>query len=132
MTLQANLKTNRIIDAGGAGECTAGALVTGVNNAASAVVTAATYDAAVGERLVLVDATAAPVAVTLPLVASVPGAVYYVKKLDVSANGVTVDTSGSDTIDAGADVALPAAQFDSIAVTNDGVDAWFVVSQYVA
>lgn len=65
---------------------------------------------AVEDDLVLVDATAGAVTVTLPYIDDVYLKRYIVKKIDASVNAVTVQGSGSETVDGGT-IAL-AAQYD--------------------
>lgn len=48
---------------------------------------------------VTVDATSGAVTLTLPLAASVPGKMYFIKKTDSSVNQVIIAVSGADTID---------------------------------
>lgn len=74
-----------------------------------------------------VDATAAPVTVTLPLAANYQYKKFCVKKIDASANAVTIAASGSDTIDGDSSVSL-AAQYDSGFLVSDGVSKWFVIT----
>lgn len=83
----------------------------------------ATGDIASTDGLVLVDATAGAVTMTLPLAASVPGRVFAVKKVDASGNAVTVDGNGSETIDGATTQAL-SAQYDVLTVASDGTEWW--------
>lgn len=69
----------------------------------------------------LVDATGGAVTITLPTAAGKPGRTYTVKKIDASANAVTVDGDGSETIDGAANVSL-AAQWDSVRLFSDGTN----------
>lgn len=76
--------------------------------------------------LVLVDATAGAVTITLP--AATPGhAAVRVKKVDASANAVTVQRAGSATIDGANSVAL-ADQYDAVEVVADGTN-WHVIAR---
>jgi len=72
----------------------------------------------------LVDATSAVTTITLPAPADVKFPIT-VKKIDVSANNVTVDTPGSETIDGAADDTI-ASQYDSVTYVTDGSN-WFTV-----
>lgn len=83
-----------------------------------------TIDEAVDARIFLVDATAAPVTVTLPAPSGLAGSgdpTVIVKKIDVSANAVTVETPGAGTIDGAADDTL-GAQWDVERYSTDGTD----------
>lgn len=74
---------------------------------------------------VLVDATAGAVAATLPAANAVPpGKAFHIKKMDSSANAVTITRAGADMIEGGTTVAL-AAQFNSAIVVSDGVSLWY-------
>src|SRR5690606_13442241 len=51
-----------------------------------------------------------------------PDKVYHIVKTSAS-NTVTINASGSDTIDGGASIALTALN-ESVTLTNDGISAW--------
>ncbi len=78
---------------------------------------------------VLVDATAGNVVITLPTAASAfsggIGRVYNVKKVDASANTVTVDGSGAETID-GAATQVLTDQYQSMTIQSNGT-SWGVL-----
>ena len=74
---------------------------------------------------VLGDATGGAFAVTLPPAAELPGWTFRVKKVDASANAVTVTASGTDRIDGAATFPL-AVQYQSVTVQSDG-SAWWVL-----
>lgn len=76
---------------------------------------------------VLTVATAGgAVTVTLPLVAGTRGKLYYVKKTDASANNLTLDGNGSETIDGAATVAWN-TQWLTKVVVSTGAE-WLTVS----
>ena len=79
------------------------------------------------DMYVLADATAGAITVTLPAATGNEARVIHVKKIDVSANAVTVARAGSDTIEGATTYALP-AQFNSITVYSNGSAAWFIQS----
>lgn len=76
-------------------------------------------------RTMLVDASGAARTITLPTAASAKWRVYTVKKIDASANTVTVDASGAETID-GALTVVFTLQWEWIVIQSDGT-AWFRV-----
>lgn len=85
-----------------------------------------TTDATLDEtyEVVLVDATSGARSITLPSVTSVTTRkVYRVKKVDGSANTVTVFGFSGQLID-GALTQLLAAQWDSISIVTNGF-AWY-------
>jgi len=74
-----------------------------------------------------VDATSGAVTITLPDALRYAGRIFYVKKVDASANAVTVVPSGTDLIDGAASVAL-STQYES-AELYARADGWSVLSQ---
>lgn len=77
------------------------------------------------DRFLLADASAGPVTLTLPPVSDNAGAIYSVKKVDASANAVTIAGNNGELID-GSAIQTLAAQYDALTVYCDGVD-WFIV-----
>lgn len=72
-----------------------------------------------------VDASGAPRTITLPPASSVTGRIYTVKKVDASANAVTIDPTGTETID-GASTATISGQYDSLTMQSDGTRWWII------
>ena len=59
------------------------------------------------DTFIIVDASSGAVSIVLPDIAtSSAGKVYYIKKVDSSANAVTVSTTGVDTVEGGASVVI--------------------------
>jgi NADPH-dependent ferric siderophore reductase len=85
------------------------------------------YTATVNDRTILVDATGGAVTVTLPAAADNSGRIYTVKKVDSSANAVTVDGNASETID-GATTRVLSEQWEEVTFQCNGT-SWFVLSQ---
>lgn len=77
-------------------------------------------------NVVLVDASAGPVLITLPPVAIYAGPGYTVKKIDPSANAVTLDGSGSETIDE-TTTRILSMQYDAVEILGDGTEWWLHV-----
>lgn len=77
------------------------------------------------QRTVLVDAAGAARTITLPTAASAKWRKYIIKKTDASANTVTIDGDGAETID-GAATQVLAAQYDFIEIQSDGTQWWIV------
>jgi hypothetical protein len=92
----------------------------------------AAYTATRDDFLIECDATSAAFTVTLPAIADAKiaggasGIVYCIKKVDSSANAVTVDGSGSENVD-GATTASLAAQWDSCLIMA-GSDRWLILA----
>jgi len=78
---------------------------------------------AVTQSLVLVDASGGPVTVTLPGPTS--ATVVTVKKIDSTANAVTIATPGSETIDGDSDRTLT-AQWVAREVASDGANYYVI------
>lgn len=76
----------------------------------------------VTDSTLLVDATAGPVTITLPS-AGAYGTEATIKKIDASANAVTIAVQPGDTINGGPSISLP-AQYDEATCVTDGAD-WF-------
>lgn len=75
--------------------------------------------------LVAVDATGGPATVNLPAAASSANRVINIKKVDSSANTVTVDANAAETIDGGLTAVLT-VQWESITVACDG-SQWLII-----
>ena len=76
------------------------ALVGITSPSTSRVTTSTTLSVLTGQSVVvLVDASSAAVTITLPLASSASNSTVQIKKIDSSANVVTVARSGADTID---------------------------------
>jgi hypothetical protein len=85
-----------------------------------------TYTVAVGDdgKLIAADATAGAFTITLPVAATAgDGFEISVVKIDSSANAVTIDGDGSETINDESDLDL-ADQFDAAVLRSDGSE-WF-------
>lgn len=74
---------------------------------------------------VLVNAASAPVTITLPAAAGYANQMYQIKKIDSTANIVTVDGNGSETID-GDLTALIAFQNSAMDIISNGT-AWYII-----
>lgn len=86
----------------------------------------AAYTLTTGDFFILGDATTAAFTLTLPS-ASNKGMIVSLKKVDATANTVTLAAAGTDTIQGAATVALT-AQFSSRTLFADGVSKWMVLS----
>ena len=78
-----------------------------------------------GVSVITVDASSAAVTITLPTAADNEGRVLHIKKIDSSANNVTVDGEGSETIDDQATKVI-SAQYSDMRIVCDGT-AWFIL-----
>jgi hypothetical protein len=78
-----------------------------------------------GDYLLICDATAGAITMTLPPAALVPGRIYVFKRINSGANAVIVDPSGAETIDGAATYTL-SAQWNSVTIMSNGT-AWFII-----
>lgn len=77
--------------------------------------------------VVLCDASSGPLTITLPAASANGGRLYHIKKADSSANAVTLDGDGLDTIDGGV-AAILTVQFEAITINADSVeDNWDIL-----
>lgn len=85
----------------------------------------AAYTATSSDNVIAGNATSGAFTVTLPTAVGIAGRMYTVKKVDASANAVTVGTTSSQTIDGVTTKAL-SAQWNSVTVISDGAN-WLVI-----
>ena len=83
------------------------------------------YTIATSDTVVLADATAGVIVITLPVASTASGYRFFVKKIDSSANTVTITRSGADTIDGGT-TAVISVQYTSITIVSNGTN-WFII-----
>lgn len=76
-------------------------------------------------RTVLIDASAAPRTVALPPAAAARDRVYTIKKRDSSANLVTIDPAGGETVD-GFALQLLTTQYQALRIQSDGIEWWII------
>jgi len=106
--------------------------VTGSLGVAITTITAASATLDDGYHTVLADATSNAITINLPAVASAARRMYSIKKIDATANVVTVDANGSEVIDDAATYVL-SVQHDSIIIQSNGTK-WYIIAEdgYVA
>jgi hypothetical protein len=92
-----------------------------------AVIEIITGDITLGkaDSTILCDASGGVLTVTLPDVSEFNGFKFNIKKIDVSANDVTIDGDGAD-IDASATRLLSGSGYPSITIHSDGSDWWIL------
>lgn len=84
----------------------------------------ANYTAVASDCIIVVNAAGGNVQVTLPDANGLEGKMYTVKRIDSSANTVTVIGTGGDTIDDQASQTLN--QYDSMVVVSDDTEWWIL------
>jgi hypothetical protein len=75
---------------------------------------------------VLVNALANTFTVTLPPANTAAGMVVFIKKTDSSSNAVTVQSSGSNTVEGTTSKPLK-KQYDSLQLISNGTNEWFIL-----
>jgi hypothetical protein len=81
-----------------------------------------------GDYLIIADATAGAITMTLPPAALVPGRIYAFKRINSGANAVIIDGYASETID-GALTHTLTPQWNSLTIMSNGV-AWFILADH--
>jgi trimeric autotransporter adhesin len=89
----------------------------------------AAYSVAATDFTILGNASAGSFSVTLPTAVGVSGKIYGVKKIDSSANTVTIATTSAQTID-GNTTRILSLQYDGAQVQSDGSN-WFIIASIV-
>lgn len=78
------------------------------------------------DTVLLADASAGPFAVFLPMANGINfGKTYHIKKIDATGNTVTIQPSGSSTID-GSTNKIMISQYNSMMIISDG-NNWFIL-----
>lgn len=85
----------------------------------------ANYTLMTSDNVILGDATSGGLIFTLPPAASAPGSVFFLKKIDPSANVVTVKGNLTELID-NSNTLLINSQFVSVTVVSDGTQYWLI------
>ena len=86
---------------------------------------AASYNATSADGVILCDATTGAITIGLPAAASSTNVVITIKKVDASANAVTLDGNLAETID-GAATQVISSQWTSVTVVCDG-SSWCII-----
>ena len=83
------------------------------------------YTVTPADYTILCDTTSGPLTVTLPVAGgSSNGHIYNVKKIDSTANAVTIAADGAETIDGNISISI-AVQWTCLTVQSNGTD-WFI------
>jgi hypothetical protein len=106
-----------------------GSITIASSGAESLVTKTSAYTATATDYTILANATSAAFSVTLPTAVGANGKLYIVKKVDSSANAVTVATTSAQTID-GASTYVMGYQYQSVTVQSDGAN-WFIVGEHL-
>ncbi len=74
-----------------------------------------------------VDCTSDSIDITLPTVVGINGREYIIRKLDASANTVTITPDGTETINGSSDAVLD-EQFESAIIFSNGASDWMLLA----
>jgi len=85
-----------------------------------------TYNATTADAGIFASATGGAFAVNLPAASAKSGQILYIKKIDSSANAVTVTRAGSDTIDGATTFALQ-VQYAELTIMSNGGTSWWII-----
>jgi len=85
------------------------------------------YTATAGDYTMLCDASTGAFTVTLPLAKPNTNKVYVIKKTDSSANAITIDGNGSETVENSLTASL-SSQYDTKTIQSDGTE-WWILSE---
>lgn len=77
------------------------------------------YTVLITDCVVRADCSSNPITFTLPLASTATGRIFYLKKIDVTTNTMTILASGSDTID-GLASQLSSLQYESFSLISNG------------
>lgn len=94
-------------------------------NVAFSITTVTVDYTAADKTVILADATSGTVTITLPAVSGLTGREYMIKKVDSTANKVTIDGNGAETID-GATTQDLNTQYTGFNVVTDGTEWWII------
>ena len=98
-----------------------------INGSVANLVTKTTaYTATTADSTILGNASAGAFSITLPTSVGATGRLYTIKKVDSSANAVTIATTSSQTIDGQTTKPL-SIQYDGVQVQSDGAN-WVVIA----
>lgn len=81
-----------------------------------------------GDYLLICDATAGSITITLPPAALVPGRIYAFKRINSGANAVIVDGYAAETIDGNLTHTLT-PQWNGVTIMSNGT-AWFILADH--
>ncbi len=95
--------------------------ITGAGFAEGVAAKTTTATLSATESFVTADATSAGFTITLPAAAGITGRSYTIKKIDSSANTVTIEGNASETIDGAANQTL-ILEDETLTVTSDGTN----------
>ncbi len=80
---------------------------------------------AASETVILCDCTAGAITINLPVATNSTDRIYFIKKIDATANAITIDGNASETID-GALTQIISNQYVSIQIVCDGSN-WYII-----
>jgi hypothetical protein len=91
----------------------------------STAVKSSNYTATTSDDVILVDASGAPVSITLPVASSAVGKTLFIKKIDSSANAMTIQPNGLEVIDNASNKST-AIPYESLTIVSDSTKWWIL------
>jgi len=88
-----------------------------------------TYTILNTDKVITADATSAAFTLTLPTAVGITGRVLTIKKIDSTLNQVTIDGSGSETIDGALNKKL-STQYESMKIVSNGTN-WIILDRNI-
>ncbi len=83
------------------------------------------YTVTNSDTVIFADSTSGNVTITLPAASGLSGYRFYVKRIDGSANTVSVARTGGDTIDGQTSISMP-LQYMSLTLVSNGSN-WYII-----
>lgn len=117
--------TGALVISGGVGIAKQLSVGQSIRTSAVETVTASSDTLDDTNHVVLCDCTSNAITINLPTAVGNTGLTYKVKKIDSTANAVTVDGATTETID-GSTTAVLSSQYDAIQIVSNGTN-WFIV-----
>lgn len=108
------------VDVNATGTTTTAGLVTDIET-----FTASSDTLDTANHVCLCDCSSNDITLNLPAASGNTGLQYHIKKIDSTSNTVTIDGSGSETIDGGT-TAVIRSQYESVTVSCDGTEWWII------
>jgi len=93
---------------------------------ATRVDTTGSYTLTTANVIALANCAGGTITYTLPAASGNGGQRYYIKKTDSSANAVTINRAGADTID-GQTSQVIRIQYQCLMLVSDGTSAWYII-----
>jgi hypothetical protein len=94
-------------------------------------ITTATYTLTDTDEVILADASAAAITITLPTAVNRAGQIFTIKKVDLTANSIAINVQAGESLDGNSvnPVWGTTTSYEGISVISDGAN-WFIVGAF--